>query len=167
MSVREKSSPLNSSGSERVAASAYARQSPGFSPAGWLPLPKRRQARRPSRICSRSNGTARISRSRRISSAASDAHQRDDCVGAPRVQNRKGGDAWRDLHDACNHLRGFGAAIPLSPAPVEKRVFDGVRQVNMVGQAVTAQHMRPQPAGSTLRFVKNEKEHSHAEGANA
>jgi hypothetical protein len=42
MSVRAKSSPLNSSGSPEVRASAYAKRSPKFSPSGCLPRAKRR-----------------------------------------------------------------------------------------------------------------------------
>lgn len=51
----------------------------------------------------------------------------DDLFRASRVQNRAGGNALRDLHDARNHPRGFGSAIPLPLEPVAKGVFDGVR----------------------------------------
>ena len=44
MSVFEKSSPLNSSGSPETAASAYEKQSPKFRFASWRPRPKRRHA---------------------------------------------------------------------------------------------------------------------------
>lgn len=52
MSVCAKSLPLNKGDSPVVFASAYAKQSPKFSAAGWLPLPYLRQASRATASCS-------------------------------------------------------------------------------------------------------------------
>src|ERR1039458_9609500 len=52
-SVREKSAPLNSSGSSVNFARAEKKQSPKFSPAGCRPWPKSRYAWRASSACSR------------------------------------------------------------------------------------------------------------------